>query len=132
MMKKTRKIRRQPVKENVAEISPWDLSGTAHDIYKELQETQNAYVDKYNIDDIISISWEWESASDETSDGYFVLTVMRLENDKEYNARVKKLAKIVDGEKTAKEQEQKKEYEEYLKLKKKFETNPYRTIRGDK
>ncbi len=120
MMKKTRKIRRQPVKENVAEISPWDLSGTAHDIYKELQETQNAYVDKYNIDDIISISWEWESASDESLDGHFILTIMRLENDTEYNARVHNLMKIKDGERAAKEKEQKNEYEEYLRLKKKY------------
>lgn len=119
-MKNTKKIRRQPVKENIAEISPLDLSGTAHDIYKELQETQNAYIDQYNIDDIISISWEWESSSDETSDGYFVLTVMRLENDKEYNDRVKKLMKIKDNEKSAKEKKDRAEYEEYLRLSKKY------------
>lgn len=123
-MKNTNKIRRQPVQENVAEVSPWDLSGSAHEIYKELLETQNAYVDKYNIDDIISVSWAWESAEYEGIDGRFVLTITRLENDKEYNRRVKNLMKIKENEKAAKEQEQKKEYEEYLRLKKKFDKTP--------
>lgn len=125
MMKNTRKIKRQQVRETVAEISPWDLSGSAERIYKELQDTEKYYLDKY--DNIIDSGWGWESGVYDSSEGHFTFVITRLENDKEYNARLKKLAKIVDGEKTAKEQEQKKEYEEYLRLKKKFEANPYRT-----
>lgn len=124
-MKNTRKIKRQQVRETVAEISPWDLSGSAERIYKELQDTEKYYLDKY--DNIIDSGWGWESGVYDSSEGHFTFVITRLENDKEYNARLKKLAKIVDGEKTAKEQEQKKEYEEYLRLKKKFEANPYRT-----
>ena len=44
MMKKTRKIKRQQVRENIAEVNPWDLFGSPEDICKELTDTQNAYV----------------------------------------------------------------------------------------
>jgi len=98
-MKNPKKNKRQTVREIIAEISPWDLSGTAHDIYKKLLGTEIAYLDKYNTpgrpkmvyDDIISISWEWESLEYKGIDGRFVLTITRLENDKEYNARIKRL-----------------------------------------
>lgn len=127
MMKNTSKIRRQQVREAVAEISPWDLSGSPENICKELRDTQEAYLKKYNKDDIQNSCWAWESGAYDSSEGCFVLTITRLENDKEYNARVKKLMKIKEGEKVAKEQEKKNEYDEYLRLKKKFEANPYRT-----
>lgn len=123
-MKNTRKIRRQQVKEEIADVSPWDLSGSPEDICKELRETQDAYLKKYNKEDILEASWTWETSSYVDGEGHFSLTITRLENDKEYNARIKKLAKIVDGEKAAKEQEQKKEYEEFLRLKKKFDKTP--------
>ena len=119
------KIRRQQVKENIAEVSPWDLSGSPEDIYKELHQTQSNYLK--DRDDIIEANWLWESAEYEGTDGRFVLTITRLENDNEYNKRVKNLMKIKEHEKTAKEQEKQSEYEEYLRLKKKFEANPYRT-----
>lgn len=48
MMKKARKIRRQKVREEIADISPWDLSGTPEDIYNQLKDTQNTYLKKYN------------------------------------------------------------------------------------
>lgn len=119
MMKNTKKIRRQEIREVVARVSPWELSGTAHEIYKELQETQNVYVDKYNVDDIISVFWEWEADNYDNS-GEFALNIRRLENDKEYDARVKKLIKIKDGEKLEKQKQEQSEYETYLRLQKRF------------
>lgn len=123
-MKNIRKIKRQQVTEKLAEISPWDLTGSAEKIYKELKDTENFYLEKYDPSNTISYGWDWE---EDENDKYFTLTITRLENDKEYNTRVKKLMKIKDDEKVAKEQENKNDYEQYLRLKKKFETNPYRT-----
>lgn len=116
-MKNTKKIRRQQVRETVAEVSPWDLSGSAESIYQELLDTEKYYLEKY--ENVIDSGWGWEGSNDDP--GQFVLTVTRLENDKEYNTRVKKLMKIKENEKSAKEKEDKAEYEEYLRLKKKFE-----------
>ena len=118
-MKKTKNIRRQQVKDEIAEISPWDLSGSPEDICKELRETQDAYLKDY--DNVIEANWSWVSPFDDNEDGYFLLTITRLENDKEYNARVKKLMKIKENEKSAKEKEDKADYEEYLRLKQKFD-----------
>jgi hypothetical protein len=124
-VRKTKQIKRQQVRETVAEVSPWDLSGSSESIYKELQDTEKYYLDQY--DNVINSGWGWESASYEGDEGHFTFVITRLENDKEYNARVKKLMKIKEGDKIAKEQEKKNEYDEYLRLKKKFEANPYRT-----
>lgn len=121
MMKNTRKIRRQQVREEIAEVSPWELSGSPEDICKELRDTENAYLDKYNKNDIIDSSWTWISPSYEGEDGHFGLTITRLENDREYNSRVKNLMEIKEKEKSAKEKEKKNEYEEYLRLKQKFD-----------
>ena len=121
MMRETRKIRRQPVRDEIATVSPWDLSGTPEDICKELRDTQNAYLDKYNKDDILEARWTWENSEYEGEDGHFVLTITRLENDKEYDSRVKQLIKIGEQEKILKQKEEKFEYEEYLRLKQKFD-----------
>ena len=118
-MKKTKNIRRQQVKDEIAEVSPWDLSGSPEDICKELRETQDAYLKDY--DNVIEANWSWVSPFYDNEDGYFLLTITRLENDKEYNARVKKLMKIKENEKSAKEKEDKADYEEYLRLKQKFD-----------
>lgn len=120
-MKNTRNIRRQKIREEITDISPWDLSGSPEDICKILRETQDAYLKKYNKEDILEVGWTWETSSYGDGEGHFTLTMTRLENDKEYNARVKKLMKIKEGEKVAKEQEKKNEYDEYLRLKKKFD-----------
>lgn len=117
-MKKTIKIRRQQVKDKIAEVSPWDLSGTAEDIYKELHQTQSNYLK--DRDDIIEASWSWESAEYEGVDGRFVLTITRLENDREYDRRVKQLMKIGEQEKILKQKQEQSEYETYLRLQKKF------------
>lgn len=120
-MKKTSTIRRQRVEENLAEVSPWDLSGTAEDIYKEFHQTQSNYLK--DRDDIIEANWTWESAEYEGVEGRFVLTITRLENDKEYDRRVKQLMKIGEQEKILKQKQEKFEYEEYLRLKQKFDKN---------
>lgn len=117
-MKNTRKIRRQQIKETVARVSPWELSGSSESIYANLLDTENYYRKK--DDTIINIHWEWE-CSPYSDAGEFALIVTRLENDKEYNTRVNKLMKIKEGERAAKEKEKKNEYEEYLRLKQKFD-----------
>lgn len=122
-MKNTRKtnIRRQKVQDTLAHISPWDLSGTPEDICKELRETQDAYLKDY--DNIIEASWKWEDPSFGDSTGYFSLIITRLENDNEYDRRVKQLMKIGEQEKILKQKQEKFEYEEYLRLKQKFDKN---------
>ena len=120
-MKKTKEIRRQKVQDSVAYISPWDLSGSPEDICKELRETQDAYLNKYNKEDIIDVSWTWENPSFGDSEGYFSLTITRLENDREYDRRVKQLMKIGEQEKILQQKQEQSEYEEYLRLKQKFD-----------
>ena len=120
-MKKTKNIRRQQVKDEIAEVSPWDLSGSPEDICKELRETQDAYLKKYNKEDIIDASWTWETSSYGDGEGHFSLTITRLENDSEYDRRVKQLMKISEQEKILKQKQEKFEYEEYLRLKQKFD-----------
>lgn len=124
MMKNTRKIKRQKVREKIAEVSPWELSGSPEDICKELRDTQNAYLDKYNQNDILESGWTWETSNyDDSGDGEFVLEIIRLENDKEYDTRVKTLMKIKEKEELVKAKEEKAEYDEYLRLKQKFGDN---------
>lgn len=120
MMKKARQIRRQQVKEGIAQISPWDLFGSPEDICKELRETQDAYLKDY--DNIIEAFWTWDEPSYDGTSGYFSLVIKRLENDREYNTRVKNLMKIKDGEKLEKAKQEQDEYETYLRLQKKFES----------
>ena len=120
MMRETRKIRRQQVRDEIATVSPWELSGSPEDICKELRDTQNAYLDKYNKDDILEAGWIWENSEYEGEDGHFVLTITRLENDKEYDSRVKQLMKIGEQEKILKQKQEQSEYETYLRLQKKF------------
>lgn len=121
MIKKTKNIRRQEVKDEIAEVSPWDLSGTPEDICKTLREIQDAYLKKYNKEDILEASWTWGTSPYEDEEGHFSLTITRLENDNEYDRRVKQLMKIGEQEKILKQKEEKFEYEEYLRLKQKFD-----------
>ena len=118
-MKNTRKIRKQKVKVIVSSVSPCDLNGSSQHIYDYLQYLESFYRKNCDTDTIEDMNWGWEGSNDDP--GQFVLTVTRLENDKEYNARVKRLMKIKDQEKYIMEKEAKAEYEEYLRLKKKFE-----------
>ena len=119
-MKNTTKIRRQQVKDEIAEVSPWNLSGSPEDICKELREIQDAYLKKYNKEDILEASWTWETSSYADEEGHFSLTITRLENDKEYDSRVKQLMKIGEQEKILKQKQEQFEYETYLRLQKKF------------
>lgn len=118
-MKNTKKIRRQQVRESIAQISPWDLLGSPEDICKELRETQDAYL-KDN-DNIVEASWAWEEPSYDGTTGYFSLVITRLENDQEYDRRVKQLMKIGEQEKILKQKQEQSEYEQYLRLKQKFD-----------
>ena len=120
-MKNTRKIRKQKVREEIADISPWYLSGSPEDICKTLRETQDAYLKKYNKEDILEAGWTWETSSYGDGEGHFSLTITRLENDNEYNKRVKQLMKIGEQEKILKQKQQQDEYAEYLRLKQKFD-----------
>ena len=100
-MKNTTNIKRQQVSEVITQINPWDLSGSPEDICKELRETQDAYLKDY--EDIIEAKWGWVSSSYEGDDGHFSLTITRLENDREYDRRVKQLMKISEQEKILKQ-----------------------------
>jgi len=82
----SKKIKKQKITEIVAEVSPWDLTGSLDKIYWYLLDTQKTYIN--NIDDVIEYGWDWDD-----DENHFVLTVTRLENNKEYNSRVKKLMK---------------------------------------
>jgi len=108
-----KKINRQRIKESITSVSPWDLSGSPEDICKELRTTQDAYLKDRN--DVIESYWSWDSGIYDSDTGAFELVITRLENDKEYNDRVKENAKS----------EQKKQFatklKEYLKLKNKFD-----------
>jgi hypothetical protein len=104
-----KKIKRQQIKESITSVSPWDLSGSPEDICKKLRTTQDAYLEDRN--DIIESCWSWESTL-YSDHGAFELVITRLENDKEYNARVKELMKIRD-----------RELKEYRRLKEKFGDN---------
>lgn len=119
MMRNTRKIKRQQVKDTLTTVSPWELSGTPEEICKELRDTQDAYLKNYN--DVIDAHWTWESCPYGDGEGSFALNITRLENDREYNDRVKRLMKIKDGEKLEKAKQEQVEYETYLRLQKKFE-----------
>lgn len=115
------KIKRQKVKVIVARISPWDLTGSSDAIYRNLKDVENLYLKEG--ENIICSSWDWESPCNDDPGGSFVLEITRLENDKEYNSRVKRLMKVKQNEKSAKEKEEQRELEEYLRLKKKFGDN---------
>lgn len=122
MMKNTRKIKRQQIKETVARVSPWELSGSSESIYANLLDTENFYRKK--DDNIIDMSWEWE-CSPYSDAGEFALIVTRLENDKEYDIRVKKLIKIAEKTKSEQQKQDEIERKEYLRLKKKFDNQEW-------
>lgn len=121
-MKNTRKIKRQQIKETVARVSPWELSGSSESIYANLLDTENFYRKK--DDNIIDMSWEWE-CSPYSDAGEFALIVTRLENDKEYDIRVKKLMKIAEKTKSEQQKQDEMERKEYLRLKKKFDNQEW-------
>lgn len=121
-MKNTRKIKRQQIKETVARVSPWELSGSSESIYANLLDTENFYRKK--DDNIIDMSWEWECSAYSDA-GEFALIVTRLENDKEYDIRVKKLMKIAEKTKSEQQKQDEMERKEYLRLKKKFDNQEW-------
>ena len=122
MMKNTRKIKRQQIKETVARDRHWELRGSSESIYANLLDTENFYRKK--DDNIIDMSWEWECSAYSDA-GEFALIVTRLENDKEYDIRVKKLMKIAEKTKSEQQKQDEMERKEYLRLKKKFDNQEW-------
>jgi hypothetical protein len=100
---KMKKINRQKIKEQIISVSPWDLSGSPEDICKELRTTQDAFLEDRN--DVIESYWSWDSGIYDSDTGAFELVITRLENDKEYNARVKELMKIKEKKKADKQKQ---------------------------
>jgi len=81
--------KRKKIVENVTSISPYDLGNTLETIYTTLHNTQTHYTK--DREDIIETNWIWEADWDGRGNGRYILTITRLENDKEYNARIKRL-----------------------------------------
>lgn len=119
-MSKTMKIRRQKIKERVGSIHWDDLSGHFEDIIQFLEQAKTYYQQTYPDALEIWVEYDIDIYAIEDSFKEFNVFIERLENDKEYNARVKKLMKIKDKERSAKEQEEYEEYQTYLKLKRKY------------
>lgn len=73
---------------------------------------------QFDDNDIIEIGYvePWENGPDNSGGGHyrFIVTRERLETDKEYNERLK-------SDEIWKEQNRKRRYESYLKLKEEFE-----------
>lgn len=107
-------MKRIKISERVGTIGFHQLCGHFDDVIKNLNELKQYYSETFPDSIEIWISdnnWENEFGSE------FDVMVERMENDKEYNARVKKLKK----EKVLKKQREQADYETYLRLQKKFE-----------
>jgi hypothetical protein len=116
-MNKTMKIRRQKIRERVGSISLGSLCGHFDEVINHLQNLQSSYAEAFP--DASEIWIEDNNWADEFT-GELDVYIERSENDKEYNARVKKLMKIKNQERSAKDQEEYEEYQTYLKLKRKY------------
>ncbi|NBX98126.1 hypothetical protein EBQ81_04665 [bacterium] len=114
------KIRRQKIKERVGSIHWDDLSGYFDDIIKFLSERKAYYEQKFPDAYEIWVDYDIDVCDMDESIKQFDIFIERPENDQEYNARVKKLMKIKNQERSAKEQEEYEEYKTYLRLKKKY------------
>jgi coenzyme F420-reducing hydrogenase gamma subunit len=111
-----RKVKRQKISERVGTIGFHQLCGCFDEVIKNLKELQQYYSETFPDATEIWISdnnWDNEFGAE------FDVMVERMENDKEYNDRVKKLTK----EKALKKQREQAEYETYLRLQKKFQGN---------
>ena len=112
------KIRRQKIKERVGSISLGSLCGHFDEIINHLQDDLQSYY-KETFPDASEIWIEDNNWVDEFT-GDLDVYIERLENNKEYNARVKKFMKIKDKERSAKDQEEYEGYQTYLRLKQKY------------
>lgn len=112
-------VKRNTVRQIVAWISPWDLTGSTSKVI----ETLKAYDWEvyHNNPEVISVGWDWQSPDDQYVDGRFILEITRLENDQEYNKRIKLREKEKKKKKLKNIKKDDLERQEYLRLKKKFE-----------
>lgn len=114
-------IKRQKMKERVGSIH-WDnLSGHFEDIIQFLEQAKTYYQQTYPNALEIWVEYDIDIYSIEDSFKEFNVFIERLENDKEYNTRVKKLMRIRTNEKVEKQKTEECEYQTYLKLKKKYD-----------
>lgn len=106
-------MKRKKISERVGSIGFHQLCGHFDDVIKNLNELKQYYNETFP--DAIEI-WISDNNWDDEFEAEFDVMIERMENDKEYNARVKKLKK----EKNIKKQREQSEYEIYLRLQKKF------------
>jgi hypothetical protein len=102
-MSKTMKIRRQKIKERVGSIHWDDLSGHFDDISQFLEQAKTYYQQTYPDALEICVDYDIDICYMEESIKEFNVFIERPENDQEYNARVKKLMKIKDQKRSAKD-----------------------------
>ena len=107
-------MKRQKISERVGSIGFHQLCGHFDEVIKNLKELQQYY--KETFPDAIEI-WISDNNWDDEFGSEFDVMIQRIENDKEYDSRIKKLKK----EKVLKKQREQAEYETYLRLQKKFE-----------
>ena len=114
------KIKRQKIRERVDSIHFDNLSGHFDEIIQFLTERKEYYQQTFPDAYEIWVDYDIDVCYMDESIKQFDVFIERAENDKEYNIRVKKLMKIKDKKRSAKEQEEYEEYQTYLRLKKKY------------
>lgn len=119
-MKTKPKIKRQRIKQRVDSIHFDNLCGHFDEIIQFLAERKEYYERTFPDAYEIWVDYDIDVCYMEESIKQFDIFIERPENDQEYNARVKKLMKIKDKKRSAKEQEEYEEYQTYLKLKRKY------------
>lgn len=101
---------RRTISEEIGTMSPYDFGGSIESVVKQLQE---CYLPTDRLD--------WCSGWGEQDRGYYAIIRDRLENDKEYAARLEAEERVRADKKKAKKANEQKERAEYERLKKKFE-----------
>lgn len=109
-----RKMKRISVKEKLCDVSEYDFEGS---LYKLIEWAQ-AQIDDYEgySDVLLEVSPYGYDGEVE-----FELYGERLESDVEYEKRCESVRKAREKEKAKREEKKEKEYQEYLRLKEKFE-----------
>jgi hypothetical protein len=120
-MNKIMRIKRRKITEVIDTIDPHEFDGPMSHVSAKIEAKLDDYKNRELIcsDSEVWIEFDY-SIYDDDEYSNFVVKIDRLENDKEYNARVKKLMKIKNQERSAKDQEEYEEYQTYLRLKKKY------------
>jgi hypothetical protein len=71
----------------------------------------------------IKVSLDYELGYYDSTNGVINLTAKRMETDEEWKRRVDRHERVVERTKEEKKQRRDKDYQDYLRLKRKFETN---------